>query len=97
MKTKEPSPANAKCATGVPGLDRVIGGGLPCRRIYLIEGSPGSGKTTLALQFLLFLRGDCFGALLLGHAFLFDRDSFRGHGPGLSANAPEVVCEAPGA
>jgi circadian clock protein KaiC len=46
-------PTNEKCATGVPGLDDVIGGGLPCRRIYLIEGAPGAGKTTLALQFLL--------------------------------------------
>jgi circadian clock protein KaiC len=53
VTTKEPPPTAAKCATGVPGLDRVIGGGLPSRRIYLVEGSPGSGKTTLALQFLL--------------------------------------------
>lgn len=53
MKTKEPPLTDAKCATGVPGLDRVIGGGLPRRRIYLVEGAPGSGKTTLALQFLL--------------------------------------------
>lgn len=40
-------------ATGVPGLDHVLSGGLPPRRLYLIEGNPGSGKTTLALQFLL--------------------------------------------
>jgi circadian clock protein KaiC len=39
--------------TGVPGLDDVLGGGLPGRRTYLIEGNPGAGKTTLALQFLL--------------------------------------------
>jgi circadian clock protein KaiC len=47
------APSNDKCATGVPGLDEVIGGGLPCRRTYLVEGAPGAGKTTLALQFLL--------------------------------------------
>ena len=41
------------CATGVPGLDEVLGGGLPCGGLYLLEGHPGSGKTTLALQFLL--------------------------------------------
>ncbi len=39
--------------TGVPGLDEVLRGGLPSQRIYLVEGDPGSGKTTLALQFLL--------------------------------------------
>jgi circadian clock protein KaiC len=39
--------------TGVPGLDYVLGGGLPTNRVFLIEGAPGTGKTTLALQFLL--------------------------------------------
>lgn len=37
---------------GVAGLDLVLGGGLPENRVYLIEGMPGTGKTTLALQFL---------------------------------------------
>lgn len=44
---------NAKVATGVAGLDDILGGGLPPRRMYLIQGSPGCGKTTLALRFLL--------------------------------------------
>ncbi len=39
--------------TGVPGLDDILGGGLPKRHLYLVEGDPGTGKTTLALQFLL--------------------------------------------
>ena len=38
---------------GISGLDDILGGGLPCHRVYLIEGDPGVGKTTLALQFLL--------------------------------------------
>ncbi len=40
-------------ASGIDGLDTVLGGGLPASRLYLVEGDPGSGKTTLALQFLL--------------------------------------------
>jgi circadian clock protein KaiC len=41
------------CGTGVPGMDHVLGGGLPAHRMYLVEGDPGVGKTTFALQFLL--------------------------------------------
>jgi circadian clock protein KaiC len=45
--------SQSRCSTGVDGLDSILGGGFPCNRIYLIQGSPGVGKTTLALQFLL--------------------------------------------
>lgn len=38
--------------TGNAGLDTILKGGLPANRLYLLEGAPGSGKTTLALQFL---------------------------------------------
>ncbi len=41
------------CATGVPGLDSILSGGLPRNCLYLVDGNPGVGKTTLALQFLL--------------------------------------------
>jgi circadian clock protein KaiC len=40
-------------ATGVPGLDDILRGGFPPECVYLVSGSPGTGKTTLALQFLL--------------------------------------------
>ena len=43
---------NVKEPTGVAGLDEVLAGGLPAHRLFVIEGSPGSGKTTFALQFL---------------------------------------------
>jgi circadian clock protein KaiC len=39
--------------TGVPGLDSVMAGGYPQGHLFLVEGHPGTGKTTLALQFLL--------------------------------------------
>ena len=42
-----------RASMGIPGLDDVLGGGLPQDRIYLVQGTPGVGKTTLALQFLL--------------------------------------------
>lgn len=38
--------------TGIPGLDEILGGGLPANRLYLVQGDPGVGKTTLALHFL---------------------------------------------
>ncbi len=45
--------SSSRQETGVVGLDEILGGGLPSNRLYVIEGDPGSGKTTLALQFLL--------------------------------------------
>ncbi|MGC2109930.1 MAG: ATPase domain-containing protein [Candidatus Korobacteraceae bacterium] len=39
--------------TGIAGLDDILGGGWPRGHLYLVEGDPGAGKTTLALQFLL--------------------------------------------
>jgi circadian clock protein KaiC len=48
-----PKADNDLLPTGIAGLDHVLGGGLPAHHLFLIEGAPGSGKTTLALQFLL--------------------------------------------
>ncbi len=42
-----------KILTGIPELDQVLRGGLPKQRIHLVEGRPGSGKTTIGLRFLI--------------------------------------------
>lgn len=47
------SVTSRRIATGVPGLDDILCGGLTADRVYLVEGTPGTGKTTLGLQFLL--------------------------------------------
>ena len=50
----EPATESPKLVgTGVEGLDHVLRGGLAPDRLYLVEGDPGSGKTTLATQFLM--------------------------------------------
>ncbi|HET8996587.1 MAG TPA: ATPase domain-containing protein, partial [Acetobacteraceae bacterium] len=46
-----PSPGS-ELRTGVQGLDEILCGGYQSSRVYLIEGEPGAGKTTLAFQFL---------------------------------------------
>jgi circadian clock protein KaiC len=54
-----PSPLHTRASqgnlvkTGIQGLDDILGGGLPSNHLYLLEGDPGTGKTTLAMQFLL--------------------------------------------
>jgi circadian clock protein KaiC len=45
--------ASDPVSTGITGLDQLLRGGLTPNRMYLVEGYPGTGKTTLALQFLL--------------------------------------------
>jgi circadian clock protein KaiC len=51
--TSQNAVTNAFVSTGIPGLDNVLGGGLTKERLYLLEGDPGAGKTTIALQFLI--------------------------------------------
>src|SRR5262245_17369218 len=81
---------DSRIATGVEGLDEILRGGLPRDRIYLLEGDPGTGKTTLALQFLL-------EGLSLGEAGLYitlseTRDELIavGHSHGWSLEGIEI-------
>jgi circadian clock protein KaiC len=57
MMSKVPTHESAKnkkrVSTGIAGLDDILNGGFPRGHLYLIEGDPGTGKTTVALQFLL--------------------------------------------
>jgi len=52
MLEEKLAPPILRCSSGCEGLDDVLGGGLPVGHFYLIEGEPGTGKTTLALQFM---------------------------------------------
>lgn len=47
------SPTTDLASTGIPGLDEILGGGLPRRHLYLVEGISGTGKTTVGLQFII--------------------------------------------
>jgi len=53
IQNDEVSPTRPKAGTGIAGLDQILSGGWPSHMLYLVEGTPGTGKTTLALQFLL--------------------------------------------
>jgi circadian clock protein KaiC len=44
--------ASTRVSSGCAGLDKILEGGYPPGHLYLLEGDPGAGKTTLALQFV---------------------------------------------
>ena len=53
IATRSKRQPTSRVSTGTHGLDDILCGGLTAQRVYLVEGSPGTGKTTLGLQFLL--------------------------------------------
>ncbi|HEV2843329.1 MAG TPA: ATPase domain-containing protein, partial [Thermoanaerobaculia bacterium] len=82
----------ARASTGVEGLDQIIGGGFPQHRMYLVEGDPGAGKTTLALQFLLAgaAKGEAGVYATLSETEEELRDVARSHGWSLDGI---TICE----
>jgi len=87
-----------KAATGIEGLDAVLEGGLPKRQSILIQGGPGTGKTTLALQFLLegMRRGEkCLYISLLQARSDIERIA-RSHGWDLEGIGVETLMESDG-
>jgi len=55
------APPGQRLSIGNPELDVIIHGGLMRDRLYLVEGTPGTGKTTLAMQFVMEGRGAARG------------------------------------
>src|SRR5215217_1350841 len=53
MTTATALQAEGSAKTGIEGLDDILAGGLARHRVYLLEGSPGTGKTTMAMRFLI--------------------------------------------
>src|SRR5918998_5214465 len=72
----------SKAEIGVTGLDDVLAGGLSRGRVYLLEGSPGTGKTTIAMEFLLqgASRGEKGLYITLSESDQELRDSAASHG-----------------
>lgn len=72
----------SKAATGIEGLDNILAGGLSRGHVFLLEGEPGTGKTTVALQFLLAgaQAGETSLYITLSETEAELRDSARSHG-----------------
>ena len=77
-----------KARTGVVGLDDILSGGLSRRHVFLLEGSPGTGKTTISLQFLLegAARGEQCLYITLSETEEELRDSAASHDMKLGSN-----------
>lgn len=74
--------------TGVEGLDEILGGGLTKGHVFLLEGNPGTGKTTIALQFLIdgALQGEQGLYITLSETESELRDGAVSHGMVLGPN-----------
>ena len=82
---------SSRAATGIEGLDVVLGGGLPRGRMYVVEGQAGTGKTTLALHFLLSGRDQNEPCLLITTTETRDELVTAAHAHGWSLAGIEVL------
>ena len=71
-----------RASTGIPGLDDILDGGLPREHLYVVQGAPGTGKTTIGLQFLMAGReqGERCLYITLSETAAELRGSSRSHG-----------------
>ena len=85
--------SNGKAAFGVDGIDNVLAGGLARGRVYLLEGDPGTGKTTIATQFLMegARNGETGLYITLSETEEELRESAKSHG--WSIDAPITIFE----
>jgi circadian clock protein KaiC len=85
------SRGGGRSATGVPGLDAIMRGGLIPGRLYLLDGDPGAGKTTFALQFLLEGLRHCEKCLYVTLSETHEELAAGAHSHGWSLEGLEVV------
>jgi circadian clock protein KaiC len=80
-------PGNEVASSGIPELDSILRGGFPRERMCLIAGAPGSGKTTLALQFLLAgtQKGEKAAYITFSETAVELKQSAKSHGWSLSS------------
>jgi circadian clock protein KaiC len=86
-----PAAEPTRTATGIEGLDAVLGGGLLRRRMYVIEGAAGAGKTTLALHFMLAGRAHQERCLWITTTETRDELQVAAHSHGWSLEGIDVV------
>lgn len=88
-----------RAPTGIIGLDEILGGGLPAEGLYIVKGDPGTGKSTLAMQFLSegARRGEPAAYITLSETEANVREAARSHGWSLEGiSIHELVGEPDG-
>src|SRR5579884_4128369 len=87
---ESPSPPADSIETGIPRLDRVLGGGLLPGSLVMIIGAPGTGKTVMAQQ-MAFYRAAEGGAALYLTGYSETHDKLLSHTRGLSFFRPDML------
>ena len=87
----DPAPESTRAATGVAGLDMILGGGVLRHHMYVVEGAAGAGKTTLALHFLLAGRDQNERCLWITTAETPDELRAAAHAHGWSLEGIEIL------